>query len=79
MASVAESVDLDNIVIFDRAESCFLSGSSPEAASIRKAIARARRKTVIRRRKNTFYLPLWVQPANEKGAAAPFRRQGAAP
>ena len=76
MGSVAESVDLDNLVIFDKTESCFIPGHTPEAASIRRAIAKAVKKTTIRRRKNTFYLPLWVQPPKGETPDRPFHRQG---
>ena len=77
LGSVADMNDVGNMVIFDSEGSVSLPGKSPEAATIRRAIARAHRTTPIHRRKNTFYIPLWVQePTTPK--TAPFTRRGAA-
>ena len=52
LASVAESVDLDDLVISDRVSegSVILPGASLEAASILKVVQLAVAKTIIRRR-----------------------------
>ena len=79
LGSVAEMNDCNNMVLFDLEGSFTISGNSPEAASIRKAVRRCRRATEIHRRKNTFYIPLWVQPqpgTDVKEKANPFQRQG---
>ena len=75
LASVAESNDSGNMVIFDKQQSVTMRADSPEGLRIRKAIAAVTQKTLIHRRGNSFYLPLWVQ--DEAAVEAPFPRQGA--
>ena len=75
LASVAESNDAGNMLIFDQAESVIIRADSPEAARIRRAIADAAKKTRIHRRKNTFFVPLWIQ--EDHSSKTPFQGQGA--
>ena len=75
LASVAESNDSGNMVIFDKQQSVTMRADSPEGLRIRKAIAAATQKTLIHRRGNSFYLPLWVQ--DWAATEPPFPRQGA--
>ena len=81
LGSVAEMNDSGNLLIFDNEGSAMIPGKSPEAAAIRKAMMRCKRKMKIHRRKNSFYMPIWVQPEanNEKKSAVnttPFGGQG---
>ena len=77
LGSVAEMNDAGNLVVFDSETSASIPGNSPEAASIRKAIARSLQKTEIHRRKMSFYIPLWVQPESQSSErATPFQGQG---
>ena len=62
LGSVAEMNDAGNLVIFDAEGSAAIPASSPEAATIRRALQRAARAAKIHRRKNTFFIPLWVHP-----------------
>ena len=61
LASVAEMNDAGNLVLFDTERSYSIPSKSPEAAAIRRALARCRKATKIHRRKNSFFLPLWVR------------------
>ena len=64
LGSVAEMTDVGNLVLFDQESggSCVIPGRSPEAARIRKAAEQCKTATKIYRRKNTYYIPIWVQP-----------------
>ena len=66
LGSVAEMLDADQLVLFDNEGSHIISGKSPEAASIRKAASKCKRSTSIHRRKNSFFLPLWIQPEKKE-------------
>ena len=61
IASVADMNDAGNTVIFDEKGLMSLPGTSREAATIRRAMARATRETLIHRLRNNLYTPLWVQ------------------
>ena len=83
LGSIAEANDAKNLVIFDAEGSFLIPGNGPEAAAIRKAALRCRRATKIHRRKNSFYLPLWVQAegdvsktVTDAGKKTPFQGQG---
>ena len=79
LASVAEMNDSNNMLVFDSEGSASIPGTSPEAAAIRKAIRRCTRATTVHRRKNSFFIPLWVQPETGTGnrqCQTPFVRQG---
>ena len=62
LGSVAEVNDSDNLVMFDLEGSAVIPGKSPEAAMIRRIMRKCKKMTTIHRRKNSFYIPLWVQP-----------------
>ena len=79
LGSIAEANDAKNLVIFDSEGSFLIPGNGPEAAAIRKAALRCLRH----RRKNSFYLPLWVQAegcaskaVTDAGKKTPFQGQG---
>ena len=74
LGSVAEMTDVGNLVLFDKesGRSCVIPGRSPEAARIRKAAEQCKTATKIYRRKNTYYIPIWVQP--EASAKVPDAR-----
>ena len=74
LGSVADMNDAGNMVIFDEKGSMSLPGTSPEAATICRAMARATKATLIHHRRNNFYIPLWVQAP--EAAKAPFTRRG---
>ena len=79
LGSVADTNDANNLVIFDKEGSGSLPGNSPEAAAIRKAMARASRMTKFHRRKNTFSIPLWMQPqpkSSDRPVNTPVQRRG---
>ena len=79
LGSVAEMNDSDNMVLFDGEGSAMIPGKSPEAAAIRKAMRKCRARTDIHRRKNSFYIPLWVQPeagSKSENGQGPFQGQG---
>ena len=78
LGSVAEMNDAGNIVLFDGVGSYTIPGRSPEAAMIRRAAAKCSRATKIHRRKNIFFIPIWVQPekVNDSGRKGPFRGPG---
>ena len=76
LGSVADMNDADNLVVFDKEKSVSMPGSSPEAAMIRRAIEKSQDATKIHRRRNNFYIPLWVQKPSEEQAKAGFTRRG---
>ena len=85
LGSVADMNDAENLVLFDNAGSYVVPGKGPEAAAIRKIMEKCKKATKIHRRKNTFYIPLWVQPEGKRssqgqktaiGSKAPFQGQG---
>ena len=78
LGSVAEMTDADQIVLFDKIGSLVISGRSPEAAMIRRAAAKCKQATSIHRRKNNFFMPLWIQPEEQASGkpSAPFQGQG---
>ena len=77
LGSAAEMNDAGNMVLFDKEGSASIPGSSPEAAIIRRALAKAAKATAIHRRRNTFFIPLWAQPPQPPKAKALFTRRGA--
>ena len=68
--------DAGNLVVFDSEGSVSMPGASPEAAIIRRAIERCMKATKIHRRRNNFYIPLWVQKPSEVPAQPGFTRRG---
>ena len=69
--------DAGNLVLFDAEGSAMIPGKSPEAAIIRKGLAKASKATAIHRRRNTFYIPLWAQKPSKLRKSTPFTRRGA--
>ena len=73
--------DAENMVLFDLEGSFSIPGKSPEAAIVRRAIRKCKRAIQIHRRKNSFYIPLWVQPQSNGtngSEPTPFQGQGKA-
>ena len=62
LGSVAEMNDSGNMVLFDGEGSAMIPGKRTEAAASRKAMRKCRARKDIHRRKNSLYIPLWVQP-----------------
>ena len=79
--SVADMNDSGNLVVFGKDGSALIPGRTAEAAQIRKAMERCDAATAIHRRKNNFFIPLWVQGPEPKdksrSATSTFPRRGA--
>ena len=73
--------DSGNLVVFDKDGSALILGRSAEAAQMPKAIEEFSTATAIHRRKNNFFIPLWVQGPEQKdkprAATSTFPRRGA--
>ena len=71
--SVGESVEADNLYIFDRLGSAILLNGCPEIIEIRRLVQQAQRKIEMIKDRNTFKVDAFVEP-NHEAAARPFKR-----
>ena len=75
LLAVSACTDKQNLVVFDNALSCILSGGSPEVKEIRKLLQKATMKIPLEREGGIFTMRTWKVPPRSAPATG-FPRQG---